>query len=382
MPEVSVIIPAYNAGRFLGEALESVLRQTFQDFEVIVVDDGSTDNTAEVVARFADSRTLYIYHEKNRGLPAARNTGICASMGKYVAFLDADDWYLPRKLEVQVSYLNEHPTTGLVASGWVETDAQGKMFRVVKPWPNTTRSFSLKECVLGLPLVVHCVLVRREWLETVGLFDESMRWVEDTDLWLRLLAAGCQFAWLPEIVCCRRFHAHNMSREVKRMHDGGIAVLNKLYARNDLPSEVRDQANLAYASIHVSAAARALGHGMLDEARYYIEQAIADEPALLQGFPCLLIQMLVGFENPTVDRREYLNALTYLLSDKVVRLRQQLRKALAAVYMGHVFAGWAYADARVMRLELLKALWLDPSWLLNRGVRSIAARLFILYWLK
>jgi glycosyltransferase involved in cell wall biosynthesis len=376
MPKVSVIIPTYNHACYLPEAIESVLDQTYRDFEVIVVDDGSSDNTQEVVTRFG-VQVIYIRQE-NRGLPAARNTGIRASAGEYVAFLDADDWFLPHKLQKQAAYLDGHPSIGLVASGWIETDVYGRTLRTVKPWLSN-RPFLLAECVLGVPLVVHCVLVRRAWLETVGLFDESIRWAEDFDLWLRLLADGCRFAWLPEVVCRRRFHGQNMSYSPKHMLDGSIAALDKLYARADLPLNVQQLHNLAYAMMHVLAIARACNQGLLDEAYHYLEQAIEIEPALLFGHPCRLIETLVGWSghSAVTDRQKYLDALLYVLSGKVYSVERQLRKAMARLHMGHVFTEWASGEVRTLPSELLKALWLDPSWLLNRGVLSIALRSFL-----
>src|SRR5918996_212462 len=110
--KVSVVIPTYNYGRYLPEAVESVLHQTFPDLEVIVVDDGSTDDTRELIGRFGD-KVCYIY-QRNQGLPAARNTGIRAARGEYVGFLDSDDLWLPGKLALQVPRLDSRQAVGLV----------------------------------------------------------------------------------------------------------------------------------------------------------------------------------------------------------------------------------------------------------------------------
>ena len=110
MPEVSVIIPTFNYGRFLEQAIQSVLGQTFQDFELIVVDDGSTDDTREVLARFESDRRVRCLFQANRGDAAARNTGILNAGGRYVAFLDSDDYWMPEKLERQLGIMRSDPT--------------------------------------------------------------------------------------------------------------------------------------------------------------------------------------------------------------------------------------------------------------------------------
>ena len=113
MPKVSVIIPAYNSSGFIEDALESVFKQTYRNYEVIVVDDGSTDKSAEIIGSFSDKRIIYIYQE-NHGVSVARNKGILESKGEYIAFLDSDDLWLPEKLEKQVAILNNNKNTGLV----------------------------------------------------------------------------------------------------------------------------------------------------------------------------------------------------------------------------------------------------------------------------
>src|SRR5712672_3063531 len=124
MPKVSIIIPAYNQARFLGVAIESALRQTFSDLEVIVIDDGSTDQTRQVAAGFGD-RIRYI-HQDNTGLPGARNRGIRESSGEYLCFLDSDDFYHPDKLQRQVELLDADPEIGFVYCDIVTTDEAGQ----------------------------------------------------------------------------------------------------------------------------------------------------------------------------------------------------------------------------------------------------------------
>jgi len=126
-PTVSVIIPAYNQANFIGKAIESVLRQTYQDFEIIVIDDGSTDNTEEITRGFKDKRVKYIKkYKKNRGISVARNIGIKTARGKYIALLDSDDEWLPEKLDKQINILqSESPEVGVVYSNLCYIDENG-----------------------------------------------------------------------------------------------------------------------------------------------------------------------------------------------------------------------------------------------------------------
>ena len=237
MPKVSVIIPTYNRADLVGHAIQSVLDQTYADWETIVVDDGSTDNTRNVVSAFTDHRIRYIYQD-NAKLPGARNAGIRAGTGEYVAFLDSDDRFLPDKLERQVAALERHPEAGLVASGSIEVDSQGKPLRTLRPWlfqPQLTWQDWLYHC----PFAPSDVLVQRDWLIRVGLFDVQQHYVEDWDLWLRMSFAGCPMLWEPATLCLRTVHEGSMVRNAAAMTAGMFRLLDKFFAQPDLPEAVR-----------------------------------------------------------------------------------------------------------------------------------------------
>lgn len=184
MQTVSVIIPTFNRKEQIGRAIRSVLNQIYQDFEIIVVDDCSTDNTEEVVKSFRDNRIICISHDRNRGGSASRNTGIRASRGKYVAFLDSDDEWLPEKLNMQMTIFRDDPDCGAVY-----TDIQhvhGNNSLVVHH-----RSFSEKNLLRELLIsnvigTASSVVVRRECFDTLGLFDEELPSCQDWDMWIRI----------------------------------------------------------------------------------------------------------------------------------------------------------------------------------------------------
>ena len=183
MPVVSVVIPTYNRGSLAGRAVESVLAQTFQDFEIIVVDDGSNDNTESVVKAFCDPRVRYIHHEENRGGSAARNTGIKAARGAYIAFLDSDDEWLPEKLQSQLDTLQELPPCwGGGCTGFWLVEGTSVVERTPDLPPNLS-NWLLAHCPLSAGSTL---MVRKEILGKIGYFDESLPRHQDWDLLLRL----------------------------------------------------------------------------------------------------------------------------------------------------------------------------------------------------
>jgi len=183
MPEVSVVIPTYNRKEMVQEAVESVLSQTYQDFELIVVDDGSEDGTGEVLREKFGERIIYLY-QKNQGVSRARNRGIETSRGKYIAFLDSDDLWLKKKLERQVQFMQQNPEAMICYTDeiWIRRGVR------VNPKKKHAKhsGWIYPQC---LPLCIispSSVLMRRELLEEVGGFDPEFPVCEDYDLWLRV----------------------------------------------------------------------------------------------------------------------------------------------------------------------------------------------------
>ncbi len=188
MPKVSVVIPAYNCERFISTAIESVLEQTYKDYEIIVVDDGSTDNTAKVLSRL-NSKIKYIF-QTNGGPAKGRNTGILNARGEYVAFLDADDAWLPNKLKMQMEVLEKRSNLGLIYSDiyiiddryFVDRNSGLRAFQVRPPH----RGKVLKTLFLVNFIPTTSVVMRKECFEKIGLFNPILSPIEDYDRWLRL----------------------------------------------------------------------------------------------------------------------------------------------------------------------------------------------------
>jgi glycosyltransferase involved in cell wall biosynthesis len=201
---VSVIIPAYNVEAYIAQSIESVLRQTHEDFELIVVDDGSTDRTAELVSACRDSR-LRLISQPNAGSAAARNRGLEAASGTYVAFLDGDDLWLPHKLATQVAWLDGHPETDLVygASRIIESDGRDAGRSLIRHPGAASFSRMLVE-----DTIANCSsqMLRREAVERAGWFDTQLPASVDHDLWLRvaLLRPGNVFGLESVVTLYRR----------------------------------------------------------------------------------------------------------------------------------------------------------------------------------
>lgn len=185
---ISIIIPTYNRAKVVGRAIHSALQQTYPHTEVIVVDDGSSDNTAEIV-RTLDPRVNYL-PQTNQGASAARNNGIKLARGSYIAFLDSDDFWNSDKLEKQLACFHQYPDIGMVDTNVRFLDAQGttvdppREFIYVKPAQNRMRdlAYLFQYPYLGTPTV----MIRKSILDTVGYFDTSLKTAEDIDLWLRV----------------------------------------------------------------------------------------------------------------------------------------------------------------------------------------------------
>ncbi|CAG7647754.1 glycosyltransferase [Paenibacillus allorhizosphaerae] len=185
VPFFSVIIPTYNRDQYVGRAIESVLKQTYKDFEVIVVDDGSTDNTAKVVQSY-DTRVRYVY-QKNSGPSEARNTGIRFAKGQYVAFLDSDDVFLPNKLQRNKQYLDKNPNCRFLYS-WYYDRRDGKKRKIVRnvKAPSKLNKFRYYLYKRKFTIRTSTAVIRRSCFDKVGLFNPNYRYSQDWDMWLRL----------------------------------------------------------------------------------------------------------------------------------------------------------------------------------------------------
>ena len=185
-PTVSVVIPTYNREQLIGRSIKSVLSQTYQDFEIIIVDDGSTDNTEEVVSSFNDERIRCVRHGTNKGEAAARNTGIKVARGEYIASQDSDDEWLPGKLAKQIElFENTLSKVGVVYTGFWKIENNEKTY-IPFSWVNQREGDIHKELLKGNFIGSPATLVRKECFKKAGMFDEKLSHLVDWEMWLRI----------------------------------------------------------------------------------------------------------------------------------------------------------------------------------------------------
>lgn len=269
-PTVSVIIPTYNRAHVLGRSIQSVLNQTYQDFELIVVDDGSSDNTEEVVRNFNDIRIKYIRHDKNRGLSAARNTGIKAARGQYIALNDDDDEWLPHHLEKSVSaFRKASPQIGVVYSGYLNREG-GRETYVSAPKTARIETNVHASLLRGNFVGVGTAVMRRECFAKAGLFDECCPSAEDWEFWLRV-AKYYHFKYIDEPTVIKNETPGSLLSDTGRLIKGFELILAKNY--QDFLADKRALANL-YAALGY----RLCAGGDLPRGRGYFIRAVKAYP--------------------------------------------------------------------------------------------------------
>jgi glycosyltransferase involved in cell wall biosynthesis len=218
VPKVTVLMPVYNEERYVSEAIESILTQTFTNFEFIIIDDGSTDGTPAILTEYArqDPRIIILRNETNQGLIAALNRGLEAARGQYIARMDADDVSLPERLARQVAYLDQHPEVGVLGTNVAYIDAEGRLLNEGRPKdPQPLSPAMLQWLLLWRCAIYHpTVMLRQSILAETGLaYDPAFRHAEDRDLWTRL-APYTIIASLPEVLVYYRV----LSTSVCRVH--------------------------------------------------------------------------------------------------------------------------------------------------------------------
>jgi glycosyltransferase involved in cell wall biosynthesis len=246
VPTVSVIIPTYNHAPFLPEALESVFAQTCSPLEAIVVDDGSTDKTAEVL-RMYEGR-VRVLRQPNRGVAAARNAGAAAASGELLAFLDADDTWLPAKLERQVARFDGEPEIGLLHCGVAEVDGGGRQLRVrldgMEGWVSSEMLLFRRGVILGGG---SAAVIRRAIFLRVGGFDEVLSTSADWDLYYRV-ARRYPVGFLPEVLVRYRVHSGNMHGNIHAMARDMQIAYAKVFSEQD--PDLQGLRRLAYGRLH------------------------------------------------------------------------------------------------------------------------------------
>jgi glycosyltransferase involved in cell wall biosynthesis len=280
MPTISVIIPAYNAERTILETIESVRQQTFSDFELVIINDGSTDKTLALVSAINDPRLRVVSYE-NGGLSVARNRGIANVSGNFIAFLDADDLWTPDKLELQLEALQRQPSAGVAYSWTLNMSEDGQVFH-----PGAFVHFEGN--VLPDLLVSNFIangsnpLIRRQAIDSIGEFDPSVPPSADWDYWLRL-AAKWAFVVVPKPQILYRHSSSSMSARIELMEKHNLAVLDRAFQM--APAELQYLKNKSLSNIYQYLAGMALANvsssGQLRLAGLKLMQSVYFYPMVL-----------------------------------------------------------------------------------------------------
>lgn len=301
-PLVSIIIPAYNVAEFIGEALDSVFAQTFADYEIIVINDGSPDSAAleRALAPYL-SRIVYLKQE-NRGVSAARNAGIGVARGSLLAFLDADDTWLPSYLEIQVARIQADPTIDVLYPNVMMfggSSEGGEEFMTICP---SSGDVTFERLVAQECNVSNCSIARRDTIVRAGMFDEELRSVEDFDLWLRVIKEGGRIAYHRDVLAHYRRRPGSLTADPIWLSQNVLRVLKKVKQTMTLtPSEeatvdLHRQRFEALLSLHEGKRAFFSGdtagaiRGLTEANRFFRNRKIAFTLTMLRIAPRLLLR--------------------------------------------------------------------------------------------
>jgi glycosyltransferase involved in cell wall biosynthesis len=276
--EVAVVLPCYNVERYLQRALDSVLVQTFRNFHVYAVDDGSVDRTVRILQ--SNSHRCSFVSQSNAGPAAARNRAIGMSDSEFVAFLDADDEWLPSKLEKQLALLKQDATLGMVCSGCVAADTEGERPTIFESRGRLVFGKLFQTLVRDCFVFTPTVILRRRCLEETGLFNETLAVSEDFNLWLRI-AARWRIAFLPEVLAITYKRPESLSASippVERLRTG-IAALESVQARcPELSPAERRALRIAIAERYYFHGSFLLTSGAKQRSRHSLASALKLQP--------------------------------------------------------------------------------------------------------
>jgi glycosyltransferase involved in cell wall biosynthesis len=293
MPKVSIILPLYNGAKWISQAIESVLAQTYKDFELIIVDDGSTDNSREIISSYQyDKRVHYIYQE-NRGFSSALNRGINESRGEYIGFIGQDDLYMQNKLKIQVKYLDKHKDVDLLHSNYYFIDSNGKVrgVRFIKIPKFTSKRKMIEYLFINNFIGFETVLIRRRCFDEVGLFDERMKAFSDHDMWLRI-AGKFNIDYINAVLVKKRIHELQLSKiAIKEcINDEFLMIRKAIKMYPFLKRVVRKKVSGLYYALGIDM----LEKGMITEAKQNFMNTVRCKP--------WNIKAMVAYINPIVFR--------------------------------------------------------------------------------
>lgn len=319
VPKVSVVISAYNSMSYLPKTLESVLQQTFTDFEVLIINDGSTDHILSWASEIVDPRVKLISQE-NKGVAEARNTGIKHAQGEYIAFLDADDLWDPTKLEKQIQCFESNPDVGLVYTWTLLVDQQGKSLGAVTA--AHVEGYVWEKLLLGDVVGSgSSAVIRRSCFNKVGLFDSELPFTADCDMWARI-AAYYPLVVIKEILVYYRQHPSGMSRDYDKIAQNSRLKIEKQFAQ--VPFELLYLRPRAYGHAFLWLAWKIMfDGGAIERVNHYAQQAVLHYPQMRYSAKFLRLQVvLILIRLFGINSYVWLKKLNYKLQDGMLQYHQ------------------------------------------------------------
>lgn len=388
MPIVSVIIPTYNRKTYVQEAIDSVLAQTYTNYEIIVVDDGSTDKTNEMLQIRYENQIRYVWQE-NQGESAARNRGIEMAQGKYIAFLDSDDLWLPYKLEKQTKILNARPEVALVSSeAWLINSLGEKIGNQLLGRNANSESLNTEQLCLENKIVASTVLLRRSASDLVNNFNVNIQYGEDWDLWLRL-SLNWELMSIPEPLAMYRQHSDSQNQfpnpeKAKALLEDRLTMLRNLFTlAPEYFSPTRQQEIEAHHYAKTAFMHYAIGHAKI--AQQYLGHAANLHPQVWQDLN-QLEQELAHIAIVCIAANNYkavepgvgcVNAVFRNWPQNIPLNRNLEPRILGKLYAATGFQNAQQKNWRYARYCFVKALFYDYSWFKNFGLLSLTVRSFL-----
>jgi glycosyltransferase involved in cell wall biosynthesis len=379
LPRVSVVIPTYNNARYLKCAIDSVLTQTYSDYEIISVDDGSTDDTRAIVAAFGDQ--LRYIHQQNKGPAGARNAAILASSAEFIGLLDADDEWRPDYLQRMIALATEHPDARVFYCAARGIDAEGndlpQLFGCIAKQDGLYRSLLRANFIIP-----STVLLRRTPIVAAGPFDEQNRTLsgcEDWDLWLRLSRSE-RFEGTAAPLVRYRLHTNTFSARPRQMQGAAAAVMEKLFGPDDgKPQRWSEEKRRGFGGLYRFHALTSLQRQeRWDVAATHVRKALSADPTLSADV-ALFYELLFGTQEPgyrgsaqhaSFDRNAtaVINLLAQVFQDASADLAALRRRTYATAHLALGLVAYNTNRRRLSRRYLLRALALWPPLLATPGV--------------
>lgn len=357
-PLVSVVIPTYNRASLLRETIDSVLAQTYKPIEIIVVNDGSTDDTSRMLDEDYAGRVIHLL-KANGGGTAARNSGIQAARGQFINVLDHDDLFLPQKIELQVSMLLQHPGMGLAHCGYYRMNKDGRYIDKVTQLPDgDVRGEIVKGCFCwsGGPLI------RREIFDQVGLFDERI-WSSDADMWLKIALAGWEFGCIQEPMGAYRILTDSSMADVERTERMDSAILEWVSVYPNLPEAAQKNLKHGYFNQRFWLGCRFYTIGRYDDAKRNISESLTIIPEMLTTPISISHLFLTNALDPRVaDPVAWINNVFDNLPAEIDALLQPKRRDIIAhTYSGMAMRSYAYGELELASTQFTSAIEYDPA---------------------